>query len=242
MTRAERDETLAMLREAARDFCAAELERPVTDEPGLRALWMQMAQLGWLGVALPEATGGSGLGLAGAGMIALELGAVAQMRGFAETVAVCRQVGFSKIHMFPFSPRRGTPAAEMGDQISKQTKHDRGVELARVETELRAVYYASLEGMPLRVLVESPLGPPPSQGGARGGIPDAPQHIGTSCRYAPVALPAVQAPIGAFVDVIAGPITGNHLTATLTAGGHAQRYSDGRGALNDGAATPCGVP
>ncbi len=88
MTRAERDETLAMLREAARDFCAAELERPVTDEPGLRALWMQMAQLGWLGVALPEATGGSGLGLAGAGMIALELGAVAQMRGFAETVAV----------------------------------------------------------------------------------------------------------------------------------------------------------
>src|SRR4051812_8307025 len=32
---------------------------------------------------------------------------------FAETVNVCRQVGFSKIHIFPFSPRRGTPAAEM---------------------------------------------------------------------------------------------------------------------------------
>jgi len=88
MTRQERDETLGMLREAARDFCAAELTRPVTDEAGLQKLWTQMAQLGWLGVALPESLGGSGLGLAGAGMIALELGAAAQMRGFAETVAV----------------------------------------------------------------------------------------------------------------------------------------------------------
>ncbi len=31
---------------------------------------------------------------------------------FAETIATARAVGFSKIHIFPFSPRRGTPAAE----------------------------------------------------------------------------------------------------------------------------------
>jgi len=134
---------------------------------------------------------------------------------FAETVDVCSQAGFSKIHIFPFSPRRGTPAAEMGDQISKQTKHDRGVELARVETELRNEYYASLAGMPLRVLVESPLDPPESNQRAEGFIPSAPQHIGTSCRYAPVALPADQAPIGAFIDVIAGPAMESHLTAEL---------------------------
>ncbi len=136
---------------------------------------------------------------------------------FAETLEVCRQAGFSKIHMFPFSPRRGTPAAEMADQVSKQTKHDRGVELARVEAELRAEYYASLEGMPLRVLVESPLEQQESNQRAEGFIPSAPQHIGTSCRYAPVALPADQAPIGEFVNIIAGPAQGNHLTAELAA-------------------------
>ena len=31
---------------------------------------------------------------------------------FAETIATSRAVGFSKIHIFPFSPRRGTPAAD----------------------------------------------------------------------------------------------------------------------------------
>jgi threonylcarbamoyladenosine tRNA methylthiotransferase MtaB len=134
---------------------------------------------------------------------------------FAETLEVCRQAGFSKIHMFPFSPRRGTPAAEMADQVSKQTKHDRGVELARVEAELRSEYYASLEGMPLRVLVESPLEQPVSNQRVEGFIPSVPHHIGTSCRYAPVALRAEIAPLGDFVDVIAGPAVENHLTAEL---------------------------
>ncbi len=36
---------------------------------------------------------------------------------FADTCRVAREVGFSKIHIFPFSPRRGTPAAEMPDQV-----------------------------------------------------------------------------------------------------------------------------
>jgi threonylcarbamoyladenosine tRNA methylthiotransferase MtaB len=134
---------------------------------------------------------------------------------FAETVDVCRQAGFSKIHMFPFSPRRGTPAAEMTDQVSKQTKHDRGVDLARVEAELRTEYYASLAVMPLRVLVESPLDQTESNQRAEGFIPSVPHHIGTSCRYAPVALPADLAPIGEFVDVIAGPAHDNHLSATV---------------------------
>ncbi len=165
---------------------------------------------------------------------------------FAETLEVCRQAGFSKIHIFPFSPRRGTPAAEMADQISNQTKHDRGVELARVETELRNEYYASLAGMPLRVFVESPLDQPEYNQRAEGFIPSvfpsAPHHIGTSCRYAPVALPADFAPLGEFVDVIAGPAQGNHLSAVPRAGWHAQRYSDGRGCSSEGFATPCGVP
>jgi len=42
---------------------------------------------------------------------------------FVETVAAARAVGFSKIHIFPFSARRGTPAASMPNQVAG--KHSR---------------------------------------------------------------------------------------------------------------------
>ena len=54
---------------------------------------------------------------------------------FAETIATSRAVGFSKIHIFPFSPRRGTPAATMPNQVPKHVQQERSRELAEVETE-----------------------------------------------------------------------------------------------------------
>jgi threonylcarbamoyladenosine tRNA methylthiotransferase MtaB len=111
---------------------------------------------------------------------------------FQATCNACRQAGFSKIHIFPFSARRGTPAAEMPDQLPKPLKQDRGRRLAEVERHLRDAYFASLRGMKLQVLVESPL-------------PEAPGRlIGTSCRYAPIELSAEQAQPGELVEVIAG--------------------------------------
>ena len=65
---------------------------------------------------------------------------------FAETMPRARAVGFSKIHIFPFSPRRGTPAAEMPDQVPKHVQQERSRELAEVEAELRDAYYRSLIG------------------------------------------------------------------------------------------------
>ena len=133
---------------------------------------------------------------------------------FAETVDVCRQAGFSKIHIFPFSARRGTPAADMPGQLPKQVKQQRGRELARVEMDLRDEYFASLSGMKLRVLVEgespaatqhagaSPTAAHPNAAAANGH----PSNLltGTSCRYATVALPAASGEIGAFANVTAG--------------------------------------
>ena len=63
---------------------------------------------------------------------------------FADTLRVVREIGFSKIHQFPFSPRRGTPAAEMPDQIPAPVKTARLERLAVLETELRDTYYKSL--------------------------------------------------------------------------------------------------
>ena len=126
---------------------------------------------------------------------------------FAETFDVCRRVGFSKIHMFPFSPRRGTPAADMPGQVPKHVKQDRGRELAAVEAELRDGYFASLRGMHLRVLVESPL---PERAGSS---PTPAAFVGTSCRYATVECGA-EAVVGEFTDAIAGDLCDGRILAT----------------------------
>jgi len=118
---------------------------------------------------------------------------------FAETCDVARQVGFSKIHIFPFSARRGTPAADMPGQLPKKLKQQRGRELAQVETELRDEYFASLLGKKLQVLVESPLED-------RAGF-----SVGTSCRYAPVEISSELAACGKFVEVVAQTISAGHI-------------------------------
>jgi threonylcarbamoyladenosine tRNA methylthiotransferase MtaB len=111
---------------------------------------------------------------------------------FGDTLRVVREIGFSKIHQFPFSPRRGTPAAEMPDQVPPAMKTARLERLAELETELRDAYYQSLRGGQLRVLIESPLEGRPGK------------MLGTACRYVPVELPGTIAQRKQFRTVIAG--------------------------------------
>lgn len=73
---------------------------------------------------------------------------------FLETCDVVRQIGFSKIHIFPFSARPGTPAAAMGDQIPAEEKHRRELFLAEIEREMHAKFVESLRGRKTRFLAE----------------------------------------------------------------------------------------
>jgi threonylcarbamoyladenosine tRNA methylthiotransferase MtaB len=129
---------------------------------------------------------------------------------FAETVAVCREVGFSKIHIFPFSARRGTPAATMPDHVAPRVKQARVQELATVEASIRDAYFASLQGMRLRVLVESEAASPAERAGSS---PTPARVVGTSCRYAPVELAANRDQIGEFADVTVCDFARGHILA-----------------------------
>ena len=120
---------------------------------------------------------------------------------FAASCRVAREVGFSKIHIFPFSARRGTPAAEMPDQVSPEVRAERSRQLAELERELRDRYFGELVGRPLRVLVE-------------GQLEDSHRLLGTSCRYAPVELVGDKSLVGKFVDVLAAEVADNCIIAT----------------------------
>ena len=53
---------------------------------------------------------------------------------FEQSCSLCRQAGFASIHVFPYSPRPGTPAAQMSKQIKdkvKQERNQRMLELSR---------------------------------------------------------------------------------------------------------------
>jgi alkylation response protein AidB-like acyl-CoA dehydrogenase len=79
-------ESLSLLRASAEDFCAG-ISLSTAKDPSKR-WWTDIAELGWLAVAVPEHAGGAGLGIAGAGVIAHELGKAGYARAYAETVAL----------------------------------------------------------------------------------------------------------------------------------------------------------
>ena len=123
---------------------------------------------------------------------------------FQETIDAARAVGFSKIHIFPFSPRRGTPAAEMPNQVPKHVQQERSRELAAVEAELA------------RRILPQPDRPPACacwseiKSRARCNV------VGTSCRYATVELAGISADEGRFVDVVAVRVCGERIATSST--------------------------
>jgi threonylcarbamoyladenosine tRNA methylthiotransferase MtaB len=94
---------------------------------------------------------------------------------FAATLQVVREVGFCKVHIFPYSPRAGTSAAALPDSVPPPVKAERRLRLQELERALAREYMHSLLGRQLDVLVE-------------GADPQRPGWVrGTSCRHAPVA-------------------------------------------------------
>jgi len=72
---------------------------------------------------------------------------------FLETVSFVKKVGFSKIHVFPYSKRDGTVASRM-EQIDEKIKKERVKVLLEVSNDLKDQYEASWIGKNEKVLIE----------------------------------------------------------------------------------------
>ncbi len=73
---------------------------------------------------------------------------------FLECVEYCKQVGFSKIHVFPYSKREGTKAASMEGHLPNNIKKDRARRLIEIDEELQLKYNQKFIGEEVNVLIE----------------------------------------------------------------------------------------
>ncbi len=73
---------------------------------------------------------------------------------FQQTESLVKRVGFRKLHVFRFSPRSGTRAAEMSDKIPDFTKKSRSYRLIKTGEMLADDFLNQFLGRKLEVLVE----------------------------------------------------------------------------------------
>jgi len=120
---------------------------------------------------------------------------------FEQTLGACRTAGFMKIHIFPFSARRGTPAATFPNQVSPEVRKARCDRLAEVERELATGFYDRYVGEELEVLVEQPVADRPGW------------YEGTDRRYIPVRVRADESEVGNFIRAAGREVSREHLLA-----------------------------
>lgn len=73
---------------------------------------------------------------------------------FNESVAFAKKIGFEKVHIFPYSPREGTPAARM-EQITKSVKEQRAHKMIEETEKIRQEFLQSQKGKTVSVLFET---------------------------------------------------------------------------------------
>ena len=111
---------------------------------------------------------------------------------FANTLDMVRACGLTWLHVFPYSPRKGTPAARM-PQVARPAIKERAARLRALGAELAAAHLAAQVGREHRVLMESP-------------------RMGRTEQFTEVDFGADQ-PVGAIVPVVIRGVEGSRLVA-----------------------------
>lgn len=76
---------------------------------------------------------------------------------FEKSFLFAKEMQFSKIHVFPFSPKKGTPAASMKEQIPNDIKTQRSKKLIQLGNEMTKGFLNSHIGQKMDILFERKL-------------------------------------------------------------------------------------
>jgi len=123
---------------------------------------------------------------------------------FRATLSLVEEVGFASAFSFKYSPRPGTPAAEMAEQLPEEVKSERLQRLQRLIDGHQAAFNAGSLGRTFEVLFEKP--------GRHPG-----QIVGRSPYLQPVQVMASSTLVGEIRSVTITEIAPNSLFGTLTA-------------------------
>ena len=74
---------------------------------------------------------------------------------FRNTYDLINDLPISYLHVFPYSARRGTPAAELPDQVPHGLIRDRGEQMRKLGEKKRRHFYRDYLGQTVSVLIES---------------------------------------------------------------------------------------
>ncbi|MBU9713958.1 tRNA (N(6)-L-threonylcarbamoyladenosine(37)-C(2))-methylthiotransferase MtaB [Evansella tamaricis] len=110
---------------------------------------------------------------------------------FQETFDFIKKVGYSELHVFPYSKRTGTPAARMEDQVQDDVKNKRVHMLIELSNQLAKEYASAYEGEVLEVIPEE----------KDKENPESNYFVGYSDNYLKVKVPLDESMIGEIVKV-----------------------------------------
>ncbi|MCF7669935.1 MAG: tRNA (N6-isopentenyl adenosine(37)-C2)-methylthiotransferase MiaB [Verrucomicrobia bacterium] len=82
---------------------------------------------------------------------------------FEDTLAAVKDIRFDSAFLFKYSPRTGTPAAAMQNQIPQHVKEERHARLMNAVDQIASEKYKRLTGQTVEVLVEGPSRKNPSR-------------------------------------------------------------------------------
>ncbi len=77
---------------------------------------------------------------------------------FEESLAMCRDIGFARIHVFQYSPRPGTAAALMDGQVEEEVKKERSRRMMELGKESARRFHEGFLGRETDVLFEQASG------------------------------------------------------------------------------------
>ncbi|GGJ09321.1 tRNA (N(6)-L-threonylcarbamoyladenosine(37)-C(2))-methylthiotransferase MtaB [Alicyclobacillus cellulosilyticus] len=108
---------------------------------------------------------------------------------FAATESFVAEQRFAQLHVFPYSPRTGTPAAKFPDQVPERVKEERVQRLIRLSQRLTAEYARGFLGRTVEVIPEEPWSP--VQGTAADAAAGSGRFwlVGTADNYLKVVFP-----------------------------------------------------
>ena len=74
---------------------------------------------------------------------------------FRQTFDLAREIGFAKIHVFPYSPRAGTAATRMANKVASEIVKERSLALRELDQRLQRQFRDQFLGQTAQVLIET---------------------------------------------------------------------------------------